>query len=43
MHVFCLRACDPDGCGAHRSQKRVSDTLEVDLQMVVNCDMGAGN
>ena len=28
--------------GAHRGQKRASDSLEVELQMVVNYQAGAG-
>lgn len=47
MGIGVLSACMclyvPYGCSAHRSQKRVSDALVVELQMVVTCDMGAGN
>jgi hypothetical protein len=29
--------------GAHRDQKRTSDPVELELQMVVSCQVGAGN
>ena len=29
--------------GAHRSQKTIPDCLELELQMVVSCHVGAGN
>lgn len=31
----CKHVCAPHVYGAHRSQKRVSELLEVELQMVV--------
>lgn len=40
MHV-CL--CTTCLSGAYRGQKRASDLLGLQLQMVVSCHMGAGN
>ena len=34
MHVCLHTTCMP---GAHRGQKRVLDSLELELQMVVSC------
>ena len=43
--MFCLYAClctlcVPDACGG---QKKVSDLLDLELQMIVSCHVGAGS
>jgi hypothetical protein len=43
--MFCLHVCL---CimfvsGVHRGQKRVSDLLELELEIVASCHVGAGN
>ena len=40
LHVYLCAVCLPGAC---RDQKRVSDTLEEDVQVVVSCHVGAGN
>ena len=39
QHVCLLSTCMP---GAHESQKRVLGPLELELQEVVGCSVGAG-
>ena len=39
--VLCMFACAPWVCSTHRSQKRASDFLELELQRVVSCHVGA--
>uniref|UniRef100_A0A8C8ULU8 Uncharacterized protein n=1 Tax=Peromyscus maniculatus bairdii TaxID=230844 RepID=A0A8C8ULU8_PERMB len=43
--VFCLHVCLGIVCipGSHRSQKRRSDLLEMELQIIVRCHVGARN
>lgn len=33
----------PCACNSYSSQERASDPLELELQMLVSCYMGAGN
>jgi hypothetical protein len=42
--VFCLHICLCTVCvpGAHGSQRRVSDPLELELQFVVSCHVVLG-
>ena len=40
MYVCMYAMCVP---GAHRSQNRAKDPLELELKMVVRCHVGAGN
>ena len=37
----CFIECVPQACNALRGQKRASDTLELELQMVVSRHVGA--
>lgn len=37
-----MYVCASHVCGARRGQKRASDLLELQLQMVVNCHVGTG-
>lgn len=39
----CIYVCVPFECSSHRGQKRVSDLLEMELQMVVKCHVGVVN
>ena len=43
--VFCLHVCLCTTCmlDTHRGQKRVSDSLQPELHMVVSCSVDAGN
>ena len=43
--VFCLRVylCNTCVSGAHRSQKRALDPLDLELQMVVGRHVSEGN
>ena len=45
VSVFCLHVCLCTMCvhGAQRVQKRASDALRLELQMDMNCHVGAGN
>lgn len=45
MWIFCPYVCICSMCvvGARRGQKRVPDTLELTLSMIVNPSVGAGN
>jgi hypothetical protein len=40
IYVSVLCVCMPGACGG---QKRASDPLELELQMVVNCHVSSGN
>ena len=40
LHICLFITCVP---GAHRSQKRESDPLELEVQMVVSYYVGPGN
>jgi hypothetical protein len=40
FRIVCVWACVP---GAQSGQKRELDPLELELQMVVSCFVGAGN
>ena len=48
--LFCVHGCFP--ClyvfalymgSIHKGQKKMSDSLELELRMAVSCHMGAGN
>lgn len=39
----CLHLCAPQECSSRGSQKRESDPLELELQMVVSLQKHAGN
>lgn len=39
----CVCICVLQACGAHGSQKRASDLMELELQVVVSCHVGAGH
>lgn len=45
VQVFWLHVCKHTTCMlcTHRSQKRVLDLLELEVQMVVSCHVGSGN
>jgi hypothetical protein len=42
-HFANMYVCAPHVCSAHGNQKKVSDSLELELQTVVNLHVGAGN
>lgn len=39
----CTKACAPLACSAFRGQKGASDSLELELQMVVSLHVGVEN
>ena len=41
MNVSSVCVCAACACSAHRDQKREVDTLELELQMVVNLHVGS--
>lgn len=43
--ILLLYVCAPTTCvpGAQGSQKNLSDSLDLELQMVVSCHVGAEN
>lgn len=50
LFIFCIRVFGLHVClytahvsGAHGGQKRIVNPLELELQMVVSCHMGAGS
>lgn len=44
MGIFvCMYTCAPQVSIALRGQEKVLGPLELDLQMVVSCHVGAGN
>jgi hypothetical protein len=41
MHVLPIHVCAPCPRGTHRCQKKLSDSLELELEMVVSCYVDA--
>lgn len=40
MYVYMCITCVPDACG---NQKKITDSLELELQVVMSCHVDAGN
>ena len=39
----CMYVCTPCACSAHGGQKKVLGVMELELQVVMSCSVGAGN
>lgn len=40
-YCSCIHVCVSVECSAHRGQEKLSDILELELQMLVNCHVDA--
>lgn len=41
--LVCMFICASHACSVHGGQKRVLDPLEMELKVVMNCHVSAGN
>lgn len=41
--LACMFICASHACSVHGGQKKVLDPLEMELKVVVNCHVSAGN